>query len=93
MIDRLGGINPLENLSNTSKLQKTRDFEKPDAINISEEAKSLSEIYFAMDAVQAVPDIRADKVAEVLEKIKDPEYITQKIIDIVADRFLSENGI
>lgn len=93
MIDRLGGINPLENISSASKLQKAREFEKPDSINISDEARSLSDIYFAMDAVQSAPDIRADRVAEVLEKIKDPEYITQKIIDIVADRFLSENGI
>ncbi len=93
IIDRLGGINPLENLSNASKPQKAKSVEKADSVSVSAEAKNLSEIHFAMDAVKASPDVRADKVAEVAEKIKDPDYITGAIINIVADRFLDEIGL
>lgn len=92
MIDRLGGINPLESLPNASKLQKARDFEKPDSVSVSQEARNLSELYFAMEAVQAAPDVRAERVADVVEKIRDPDYITGRILGIVADRFLDENG-
>lgn len=93
IIDRLGGINPLESLSNASKLQKARSAEIADSIDVSAEARNLSEIHFAMDAVKTAPDVRADKVAEVAEKIKDPNYITNAIINIVADRYLSELGL
>lgn len=93
IIDRLGGINPLENLQNAAKPQRARDTGKVDSINVSAEAKSLAEVHFAMDAVKASPDVRADRVAEVSQKIKDPNYITGAIIDIVADRFLDEIGL
>ncbi len=93
IIDRLGGINPLENVQNTSKPQRVKTPEKPDSVSVSSEAKGLSEMYFAMEAVTSAPDVRADRVAEVAEKIKDPGYITGTIVDIVADRFLDEMGI
>lgn len=93
IIDRLGGINPLENLQNTGRVQRAKHPEKTDSVNVSSEAKNLSEMYFAMDAVNSAPDVRADRVAEVAEKIKDPGYITGAVIDIVADRFLDEMGI
>ena len=75
IIDRLGGINPLENLQNTGRVQRAKHPEKTDSVNVSSEAKNLSEMYFAMDAVNSAPDVRADRVAEVAEKIKDcPRY-------------------
>ena len=93
IIDRLGGINPLDNLQNAQKSQAYRGDNIADSVNVSAEAQMRAELHFAMDAVNAAPDVRADRVAEVSEKLKDPNYITSAIIDIVADRFLDELGL
>ena len=93
IIDRLGGINPLDNLQNAQRPQASRGGEIADSVSVSAEARGLAELRFAMDAVRAAPDVRADRVAEVSEKIKDPNYVTKAVIDIVADRFLDELGL
>ncbi|ULQ58980.1 flagellar biosynthesis anti-sigma factor FlgM [Brucepastera parasyntrophica] len=93
MIDRLGGIDPLKNVQNTQKPQKVSGAPLSDSISVSAEAKELSEVYFAMEAAGASPDVRTDRVAEVMEKMKDPAYINKAVIDIVADRLMDVYGI
>ena len=67
MIDRLGGIDPLNNVQNTHKANKANKAAQPDSISVSAEAKELSEVYYAMEAAGSAPDVRSDRVAEVLQ--------------------------
>ena len=39
------------------------------------------------------PDVRADRVAEVKEKLKDPNYLNNAVINSAADKFLSALGL
>ncbi len=93
MIDRLGGIDPVNNVQKTQKTHRVSGTTQSDSISVSAEAKELSEVYFAMDAAKMTPDVRADRVAEVMEKIKDPSYINKSVVDLVADRLLDVYGI
>lgn len=93
MIDRLGGIDPLNNVQNTHKANKANKTAQPDSISVSAEAKELSEVYYAMEAAGSAPDVRSERVAEVLEKIKDPNYINKSVIDLVADRLMDVYGL
>jgi len=93
MIDRLGGIDPLKNVQNTQKPQRAKETAQPDSINVSEEARVRAEVLYAMDAAGSTPDIREDRVAEVMEKIKDPDYVNKAVVDIVADRLLDVFGV
>jgi negative regulator of flagellin synthesis FlgM len=93
MIDRLGGIDPLKNVQNTQKTHRSGDVSRPDSISVSSEAKELAEAYQAMEAANAAPDVRSDRVAEVMQKIKDPSYINKSVVDLVADRLMDVYGI
>jgi negative regulator of flagellin synthesis FlgM len=93
MIDRLGGIDPLKNVQNAQRPGKVSGTAKSDSINVSAEAKELSEAYSAMEVAAAAPDVRADRVAEVAQKIKDPSYINKSVVDLVADRLMDVYGI
>lgn len=93
MIDRLGGIDPLKNVQNTQKPGRVNGTAKSDSISVSAEAKELSEAYSAMEAANASPDVRADRVAEVMQKIKDPSYINKSVVDMVADRLMDVYGL
>ena len=93
MIDRLGGIDPVNNVQNAHKTRKTGEVSQSDSIAVSAEAKELAEIYFANEAASSAPDVRADRVAEVMQKIKDPSFINNAVVDIVADRLMDVYGI
>lgn len=93
MIDRLGGIDPLKNVQNTHKAHRVSGTAKSDSISVSAEAKELAEVYNAMEAANAAPDVRADRVAEVMQKMKDPSYINKSVVDLVADRLMDVYGL
>ena len=88
MIDRLGGLNPLNSVQNAYKTQKAGYKAPADSVAVSEEARELAEVHKAMEAAAAVPDVRLDRIAEVQAKMKDPNYISNAVIDVVADRIM-----
>lgn len=93
MIDRLGGIDPLKNVQNAHKTHRVSGTAQSDSISVSAEAKGLSETYFAMEAAGASPDVRSDRIAEVMQKMKDPSYINKSVVDLVADRIMDVYGL
>ena len=92
-IERLGPVDPLSNYNKTEKPAKAEKKEKSDSISFSEEAKSKGEIYKATEEVKLSPDIRMDRVEEVKEKLKDPDYISEKIVESVADSVMKVLGL
>lgn len=93
MIDRLGGIDPLKNAQNTHKTQRVSGTAQSDSINVSAEAKELADVYYAMEAAKTAPDVRSERVAEVMQKMKDPSYINNSVVDLVADRLMDVYGL
>ncbi len=93
MINRLGGVEAPRNVENSQKPKQVPKVGKGDSIDVSNEAKMLSEVYFAMEAVKSAPDIREDRVAEVAAKLQNPDYINDAIRGIVADRVMDTLGL
>ena len=94
MIDRLGGIDPLQNLQQTKRVTNkpvTNTLE--DTVSVSQEAKEMAEAYYLSEIAASTPDVRSDLVAQVKDKIKDPNYINSAVISSVADRFLDSIGL
>ncbi len=87
IIEKLGSVEPIKNLQNTQKTKQAERIETADSISLSPEAQKLSEVYLALEAAKAAPDIREDKIAEVTKKFQDPNYI-DSVLDLTADRIL-----
>ena len=94
MINGVSNVTQVNNVQNLRKTENTAKVtESSDTVTVSREAKEMAEIYF-MDKVAAeTPDVRADKIAEIREKIKDPSYLNDSIINSAADKFLSAIGL
>ncbi len=94
MINGVSNVTQVNNVQNLRKPENTAKVtESSDTVTVSKEAKEMAEIYF-MDKVAAeTPDVRADKIAEIREKIKDPSYLNDAIINSAADKFLSAIGL
>lgn len=88
-IDRLGPIDPISKLNKTNKAERANKAQKSDSINVSDEARFKAEFYKAAETVKMTSDVRADKIAEVKQKLEDPNYIDDKVLDTLADRLLN----
>lgn len=70
---------------------------KPDSTTFSSNAQRLSETRANIDIVSAQvnaePEIREEKVAEVRKKIADGFYNSPEIIDKIAEKLLSVFGL
>lgn len=84
-IDGIGPIDPISKLTKNHRTHKADKADPKDSINISADAKTMGEVYKIAEQVKAADDIRWDRVAEVKEKLKDPNYINDKVVDEVAD--------
>ncbi len=94
MIDKLGGISPLNNIQNTKRTQGTGSVKSsPDSISVSKEAKEMAEAYYLKEVADETPDVRADLVAQIKEKIKDSSYLSAEVINSTAERIMASYGI
>lgn len=94
MIDKLGGISPLNNVQSTKRTQGSeRVKSSPDSISVSKEAKEMAEAYYLKEVADETPDVRTDLVAQIKEKIKDPSYLSSEILNSTAERIMASYGI
>ena len=92
-INSLGHVNSVINQNKASKVSKPVETGGKDSIKISSDAKAMAEVYSASETVKTTPDVRLDRIAEVREKLKDPSYIDNKIIESVAESVMDIFGI
>jgi negative regulator of flagellin synthesis FlgM len=87
-IERIGPIDPVQNLKKAGKTAKPKASDSADSISFSAEARSKAEIYNATELAKSAPAVRQERVEEVKRKLQDPSYISDKLIDALADRLM-----
>ena len=88
-IDRIGSIDPIQPGKKPGRANQVSETPRADSVSISSEAQEKAEISRIQELAAAAPDIRADRVAELKEKINDPAYINDKVINATADKLIS----
>ncbi|MHB9291180.1 putative negative regulator of flagellin synthesis FlgM [Hollandina sp. SP2] len=92
MIDRIGSINPIASSKYEWNNQTNRTVQA-DSISLSPEALEKSELYRAHELVVSASDVRLDRIAELKQKIADPSYINDTIIQATADKIIDVLGL
>lgn len=94
MINSVNNVTQVNNVQNLRKAESTSKVVKEtDSIDVSPAAKEMAEAYYMEKVANETPDVRADRIAEVKEKIKDPNYLNDAVINSAADKFLSAIGL
>ncbi|MBE6351881.1 MAG: flagellar biosynthesis anti-sigma factor FlgM [Treponema bryantii] len=94
MIDKIGGLNPLNNVQNIRKTDNAAKVSsQTDSISVSKEAIEKAEAYYLDKVAAETPNVRADRIAEVKAKIKDPSYLSDEVILSTAEKVMSGFGI
>ncbi|MEM9424633.1 MAG: flagellar biosynthesis anti-sigma factor FlgM [Spirochaetota bacterium] len=61
---------------------------EPDTISLTKAARKNAEIRRISEIAMSAPDIRTDKLNELRDRIQDPAYPDQNVINGLADRLL-----
>ena len=92
-IERLGPVDPMSVYNKNQKVSPIDSKSGKDSISVSDEAKIKAGMLKITEEVNAVSDLRSDRVAEVKEKLKNSSYIDDVIIDEVAEKILDSFNI
>jgi negative regulator of flagellin synthesis FlgM len=87
-IDRVGPVDPLQNLKKAKGPEKPRKNEGEDSIHVSEEARSKAEVYQATELAKGAPEIRWELVEEIKKRLQDPNYLSDKVLDGLAQKLM-----
>ena len=87
-IDRIGSIDPIQPEKKPGRVNQVSGSPKTDSISISSEAQEKAAILRAQELAASAPEMRAERIAELREKINDPAYINDKVISATADKFI-----
>lgn len=94
MVDKLGGISPLNNIQNTKRTRSSESVQSsPDSISVSQEAKEMAEAYYLKEVAAETPDVRSELVAQIKEKIKDSSYLSAEVLSSAAEKIMASYGI
>ncbi|MDR3130037.1 MAG: flagellar biosynthesis anti-sigma factor FlgM [Treponema sp.] len=92
-INGIGPIEPLQTNKKSGQNSRVNPAAEGDSISLSSEALKRGEMYQAHKFVAEASDVRADRIAELKEKIKDPSYIDEAIIGATADKLMGALGL
>ena len=84
-IERVGQPDPISRYDKADKTARAKKGGKSDAIEVSAEARSKSEIYNATELARSAPDIRWELVQKAKERLQDPNFLTREVLEKVAD--------
>jgi negative regulator of flagellin synthesis FlgM len=87
-IDRIGSIDPIQPENQAGRVSRASRPQNADSISISVEAQQRAEMLRVREIVAATPDTRADRVAELRERINDPAYFNDRVMNATADRLM-----
>jgi negative regulator of flagellin synthesis FlgM len=87
-IDRIGSIDPIQPGKKPGRAGQVSEPRGTDTISISSEAQAKAEILRTRELAAAAPEVRAELVAELRDKINDPSYINEKVMSATADRLI-----
>ena len=94
MIDKVAGSNPLNNLQNTKRANSTANVKSSsDKISVSDEAKAAADADYLNQVASETPEVRADLVEKIKQKIQDPNYLNEATIAMTAERILTAYGL
>ncbi len=86
------GVDLQKMAGNKSASKPEKSERKSDSVSVSKEAKDISSTKASAETtsrrIEALPDVRADKVAEVKERIQNGFYDTEKFRSELAEKLI-----
>jgi negative regulator of flagellin synthesis FlgM len=87
-IDRIGHIEPLQPGKKPGRTESAQTIDRSDSLNIPPESFAKAEKYQVIELIKASEETNEARIVELREKINDPSYINEQVINATADKIL-----
>jgi negative regulator of flagellin synthesis FlgM len=87
-VNRIGYVEPVPPGKKPGRNDQVGGIDRTDTIDVTPEAKEKAEIYQVMEIIKSAPDLDDARIAELRQKIDDPAYLNEKVINATADKII-----
>jgi negative regulator of flagellin synthesis FlgM len=88
-VNRIGHVEPIPSGKKPGRNEQVGGDSKADIINLSADAIEKAEKYQVMELIKSAPELDDARIAELRQKIDDPAYINEKVINATAENILN----
>jgi len=88
-VNRIGHVEPIPTSKKPGRSEPVGGNDKADTINLSSEAMKKAELYQVVELIKAAPELDEARIAELRQKIEDPSYMNEKVINATAENIVN----
>ena len=85
----VGPVEPIPSAKRPGRSEQVGGNSKADSINLSSQAMEQAEKYQVLELIKSAPELDDARIAELREKINDPAYINERVINATADNIVN----
>jgi negative regulator of flagellin synthesis FlgM len=88
-VDRIGPLEPIPPGKKSGRSSHVGGNDKTDSINLSAQAMEQAERYQVLELIRSAPELDEARITELRQKIDDPAYLNEKIINATAENIVN----
>jgi negative regulator of flagellin synthesis FlgM len=88
-VNRIGHVEPIPSGKKPGRSEPAGGNDKTDTIDLSTQAKEKAERYQVLQLIKSAPETDEARIAELRQKIDDPSYINDRVVNATADKIIS----
>jgi len=88
-VNRIGHVEPILSGKKPGRSEQVGGNEKADTINLSANAMEKAERYQVLELIRSAPELDEARIAELRQKIDDPSYINERVLNTTADNIIN----
>ena len=88
MVNRIGPLEPIQSGKKPGRNEQVEGSDRTDTINLSREAKEKGEVYQVLELIKSAPELDEARIVELRQKIDDPAYLNERVINATANKLL-----
>jgi len=88
-VNKIGPVEPISPGKKPERNEKVGGTKGADTINISDDAIRKAERYQIVELIKSTPDLDEARILELRQKIDDPAYLNEKVLNATANNILN----
>jgi negative regulator of flagellin synthesis FlgM len=88
VINRIDHLEPIPPGKKPGRGEQVGGNNRTDTINLSSEAIEKAEAYLVTELIKSAPELDDVRIAELRQKIDDPAYLNEKVINATAEKII-----
>ena len=88
-VNRIGHVEPIPTGKKPGRNEQVGGNSKADSINLSSEAMEKTERYQVLELIRSAPEMDEARIVELRQKIEDPSYINDRVVNATAENIIN----